>query len=63
MGKTRDHFKKIRDTKGTFHAKMDTLKDRNGKDLETEETESGKNTQKLKKVLMTRIAMKMWSLT
>ena len=33
MGKTRDHFKKIRDTKGTFHAKMSTLKDRNGMDL------------------------------
>ena len=33
MGKTRDLFKKIRDTKGTFHAKMDTIKDRNGKDL------------------------------
>ena len=30
MGKTRDHFKKIRDTKGTFHAKMGTIKDRNG---------------------------------
>ena len=29
MGKTRDHFKKIRDTKGTFHAKMDSIKDRN----------------------------------
>ena len=38
MGKTRDLFKKIRDTKGTFHAKMDTIKDRNGMDLtETEE--------------------------
>ena len=33
MGKTRDHFKKIRDTKGTFHAKMGTIKDRNGMDL------------------------------
>ena len=30
MGKTRDHFKKIRDTKGTFHAKMGTIKDRKG---------------------------------
>ena len=37
MGKTRDLFKKIRDTKGTFHAKMGTIKDRNGMDLtETE---------------------------
>ena len=33
MGKTRDLFNKIRDTKGTFHAKMDTTKDRNGMDL------------------------------
>ena len=33
MGKTRDLFKKIRDTKGTFHAKTDTIKDRNGMDL------------------------------
>ena len=33
MGKTRDLFKKIRDTKETFHAKMDTIKDRNGMDL------------------------------
>ena len=37
MGKTRDHFKKIRDTKGTFNAKMGTTKERNGMDLiETE---------------------------
>ena len=33
MGQTRDHFKKIRDTKGTFHAKMGLIKDRNGLDL------------------------------
>ena len=33
MGKTRDLFKKIRDTKGTFHAKMGIIKDRNGKEL------------------------------
>ena len=33
MGKTRDPFKKIRDTKGTFHAKMDLIKDRKGIDL------------------------------
>ena len=37
MGKTRDLFKKSRDTKGTFHAKMSTMKDRNGMDL----TEAG----------------------
>ena len=33
MEKTRDLFKKIRDTKGTFHAKMGTMRDKNGKDL------------------------------
>ena len=33
MGKTRDLFKKIRDTKGTFHAKMGSIKDRNSKDI------------------------------
>ena len=33
MGKTRNHFQKIRDTKGTFHAKMGSIKDRNGVDL------------------------------
>ena len=38
MGNTRDFFKKIRDTKGTFHAKMGTIKDRNGRELtETED--------------------------
>ena len=37
MGKTRDVFKKIRDTKGTFHAKMGSIKHRNGRDLNTEE--------------------------
>ena len=59
MGKTRDLFKKIRDTKGTFHAKMGTIKDRNGMDLKEPEDiqESGKNTQKnyTKKVFMTQI--------
>ena len=37
MGKTRDLFKKIRDTKGTFHAKVSTIKDRNGMDLKEAE--------------------------
>ena len=48
MGKTRDFFKKIGDIKGTFHAKMGTIKDRNDKDL-TEANilrRGGKNTQK-----------------
>ena len=41
MGKTRDLFKKIRDSKGTFHAKMGTIKDRNGMDLiEAEDTKN-----------------------
>ena len=58
MGKTRDLFKKIRDTKGTFHAKMGTLKDRNGMDLTEEKIlRGGKNTQKnyTKKILLTQI--------
>ena len=48
MGKTREIFKKIRVTKGIFHAKMGTIKDRNGKDLiEAEDIKkNGKNTQK-----------------
>ena len=60
-GKTRDLFKKIRDTKGTFHAKMGTIKDRNGMHLiEAEEIENEwKNTQKnyTKKILITQITM------
>ena len=46
MGKTRDLFKKIRDTKGTFHAKMGSIKDRNGRDLTEVDRRGGKNTQK-----------------
>ena len=56
MGKTRDLFKKIRDTKGTFHAKMGSIKDRNGMDLTKQKIlrRGGKNTQKncAKKILM-----------
>jgi len=46
MGRTRDLFKKIRDTKGTFHATMGSIKDRNGMDLTEAEDikKSGKNT-------------------
>ena len=44
MGRTRDLFKKIRDTKGTFHAKMGSIKDRNGRDL-TEAEEIKKRWQ------------------
>ena len=48
MGKTRDLFKKIRDTKGAFHAKMGSIKDRIGMDLTEAEIlrRGGKNTQK-----------------
>ena len=45
MGKTRDRFKKVRDTKGTFHAKMGSIKDRNGMDL-TEAEDIKKRWQK-----------------
>ena len=61
MGKTRDLFKKIKDSKGTFHAKMGSIKDRNGTDLtEAEDLRiGGKNTQKncTKKIFMTQITM------
>ena len=50
MGKTRDLFKKIRDTKGTFHAKMGLIKDRNGRDL-TEAEDIKKRWQEYKKEL------------
>ena len=67
MGKTRDLFKKIRDTKGSFHAKMSTIKDSYGMDL-TEAEDIKKKwkeyTEELyKKVLMTQITMMVWSLT
>ena len=61
MGKTRDLFKKIRDTEGTFHAKIGTIKDRNGMDL-TEAEDIKKSWQEYiqrkniqKKILMTQI--------
>ena len=60
-GKTRDLFKKIRDTKGTIHAKMGTIKDRNGMDLtEAEDTRrGGKSTRKkcTEKIFTTQIIM------
>ena len=59
MGKTRDLFKKIRDTKGIFHAKRGTIKDRNGMDLTEAEIlrRGGKKTQKnyIKKIFRTQI--------
>ena len=59
MGKTRDLLKKIRDTKGIFHVKMGSIKDRNGMDLTEAEIlrRGGKNTQKnyTKKIFTTQI--------
>ena len=59
MGKTRDLFKKIKDTKGKFHAKMGSIKDRNAMDLTEAEDirRDGKNTQKncTKKIFTTQI--------
>ena len=62
MGKTRDLFKKIRDTKGIFHAKMGTMKDRN--DMDLREAEDIKKrwqeyTELYKKIFMTQIIMMM----
>ena len=67
MGKTRDLFKKIRDTKGTFHAKMGTIKDRNGMDLmEAEDVKKRwqEYTEELSKnIFMTQIITMVWSIT
>ena len=66
MGKTRDLFKKIRDTKGTFHAKMGSIKDRNGMDLtEADDIKRWQeHTEELyKKDLMTQIITMVSSLT
>ena len=67
MGKTRDLFKKVRDSKGTLHAKMGLIKDRNGMDL-TEAEDIKKRWQEYtgelyKKVLMIQIVTMVWSLT
>ena len=65
MGKHRDLFKKIRDTKGTFHAKMGSIKDRNGMDLtEAEDIKRWQEyTEELyKKIFNTKIIMMVWSL-
>ena len=66
MGKTRDLFKSIRDTRRTFHARMGMIKDRNNKDLkEAEEVNMARIHRKTvqKKVLMTQITTIMWPLT
>ena len=66
MGKTRDLLKKIRDTKGTFHAKMGTIKDRNGIDL-TEAQDIKERWQEYteelyKMIFTTQIIMTVWLL-
>ena len=67
MEKTRDLFKKIRDIKGIFHAKMGSVKDRNGMDLTEAEDikKGGKNIQKncTKKIFTMKIITMVWSLT
>ena len=67
MGKTRDLFKKIRDIKGIFHAKMGTIKDRNGMDL-TEAEDIKKRWKEYtknhtKNIFMTQTTTMVWSLT
>ena len=66
MGKTRDLYKKIRDTKGTFHAKIGSIKDRNGIDL-TEAEDIKKRwqeyTELYKNIFTTQIIMMVRSLT
>ena len=67
MGNNRDCFKKIRDTKGTFHAKMGIIKDRNSMDLTKQKIlrRGGKNTKKnyTKKILITQKTMMVLSIT
>ena len=68
MGKTRDLFKKLRDTKGTFYTKMGTMKNRNGIDLREAEAikkrwQEYTKPYKRKKVLTTQITMMVWQLT
>ena len=63
MGKTRDLFKKIRDTKGTFHTKMSTIKDRNGMNLTKAENIKKRwqeyTEERYKNILMTQITTMM----
>ena len=67
MGQTRDLIKKIRDTKGIFHAKMSTIRDRNGMDLTDAEDIKKRHqeyTEELSKnIFMTQIITMVWSLT
>ena len=58
MGKTRDHFKKIRDTKGKFHAKIGTINDRNGMDLtELEDTKKRKQEYRVQFSCSSRVRL------
>ena len=67
MGKTRDLFRKIGDTKGTLHVRMDMIKDRNSRDLTEAEKikKRWQNTQKnyKQKILMTHITTMVWPIT
>ncbi len=66
MGKTRDFFKKISDTKGTFHVKMGTKKDRNGMDItEAEDIKKARIHRRTtqKKIFVTQLTTMVWSLT
>ena len=67
MGKIRDLFKKIRDTKGAFHAKMGSIKDRNVMDLKEAEDKKKRwqeyTEEPYKKIFMTQITIMVWSLT
>ena len=63
MGKTRDLFKKIRDTKGTFHAKMGSIKGRNGMDLTEAEDIKKRWQEYTEELYMTQIITMVWSLT
>ena len=63
MGKTRDLFKKVIDTKGTLYAKMGTIKDRNGSDLTEAEDIKKRWQEYTEKIFMTQIITMVWSLT
>ena len=65
IGKTRDHFQEIRDTKGTFHIKMCPIKDRKGMDLTEAEIKRWQEyaEELYKKIFMTQITMMVRSLT
>ena len=65
MGKTRDLFKKTGDTKGTFHAKMGSIKGRNGRDQAEDIKKRWQEYMEelYRNILMTQITMMVWSLT